>query len=133
MEKLTLDQLSALRGRTVRTWEGEDIGELDQVYYDEESGEPRWLEVKSGLFGLKQIVVPVEGAEVRDVELHLPYSKDQIESAPEPEEVKALSPRSERELERHFGVKARGEDGEDYKMVPFMRVVRVWRFPSAAA
>jgi hypothetical protein len=68
---------------------------------------------------------------VRDVELHVPYDKERVESAPTAEEVKALSPESERRLEEYYGVSmsGTGQDAPDDDVVPYVRVVRVWLWP----
>jgi sporulation protein YlmC with PRC-barrel domain len=133
MANLTLDQLSALRGKPVVDAHGEKIGEVDQVYFDEDTSEPKWVDVKRGVFGADHVLVPVEGATVADVELHVPYDKDHIESAPRAEEVKALSPDSDRKLEQHYGVSMSGSGSDtgaaDEELIPYMRIVRVWVWP----
>jgi sporulation protein YlmC with PRC-barrel domain len=130
MANLTLDQLKALRGRAVLDAHGEKIGEVDQVYFDDDTSEPKWVDVKRGMFGTDRVLVPVEGATVENVELRLPYEKEQIESAPEAEEVKALSPESDRMLEKHYGVTTSGTaSAEDEELIPYMRIVRVWVWP----
>jgi sporulation protein YlmC with PRC-barrel domain len=133
MPNVTLDQLSALRGKPVIDANGEKVGEVDQAFYDEESNEPRWVEVKRGMFGMDEVLVPVQGAKVQDVELHVPFLKERIESAPEPEELRALSPRSEEMLERHYGVSMSSTANEPAGQPVNIRLMRVWVWPSKTA
>lgn len=131
----TLDQLSALRGKPVMSDDGQKLGALDQVYYDEDSGEPRWVQLSSGFMGMRQLVVPVNGAYVQDVELHVPFTKDEVANAPEPEEIKALSPEFERALADYFGVTERTFDrgeanGADVDLE--LRITRVWIWPESS-
>ena len=42
--------------------DGEKIGSIGQLYADDDTGEPTWVTVKTGLFGTSQSFVPVEGA-----------------------------------------------------------------------
>jgi sporulation protein YlmC with PRC-barrel domain len=130
MPQLTLEQLAALRGKPVVDAQGEEIGEVNQVFFDEDTDEPKWVEVKRGFLGRDIVLVPVDGASVQDVELRVPFDRSQIEAAPAAEEIKALSPRSERELEQHYGLdpaSGTAGDGADDRMV--VRVVRVWVWP----
>jgi sporulation protein YlmC with PRC-barrel domain len=130
MANLTLEQLSALRGKPVLDARGEKVGEVDQVYFDDDTSEPKWVDVKRGILGTDRVLVPVEGATVKNVELHVPYELAQIESAPEAEEVKALSPDSDRKLEQHYGVAMSGtSNAEEEELIPYMRIVRVWVWP----
>lgn len=111
MSTPTLEQLNNLRGSPVIDAAGDEIGTVDQLYYDEATSMPRWVEVSSGLFKMRHALVPIEGAEVRDVELHVPYTREQVQNAPEAEEIRALSPRAEDDLSRHYGIATRGAGG----------------------
>jgi sporulation protein YlmC with PRC-barrel domain len=125
---ISIEQITALRGSPVISSEGEEIGELHQVYYDEQTQQPRWVEVKRGLLHMRHAVVPLEGAEVHDVKLHVPFTRDQVDSAPEPELVHVLSPASEADLDRHFGVDSRHKAGHP-DQTAFVQVIRLYVWP----
>ncbi|MET4096300.1 PRC-barrel domain-containing protein, partial [Arthrobacter sp. UYCu712] len=42
--------------------DGEKIGGIGQVYLDDDTDKPSWVTVKTGLFGLRESFVPLEGA-----------------------------------------------------------------------
>jgi sporulation protein YlmC with PRC-barrel domain len=68
-------------GQQVVDRDGEDLGKLDEVYYDAESGAPVLISVKSGLFGRKAALVPLDGATVDRDHLQVAHTKDTIETA----------------------------------------------------
>ena len=61
---------------------GDKIGAIDAIYYDDQTGRPEWMAVRTGFFGLNISFVPIAGATARDGRLRLPYSKDQVEDVP---------------------------------------------------
>ena len=58
----------------------EDLGKLDEVFYDTESGAPLLILVKSGLLGRKSVVVPLDGATVDRDRLQVAHTKETIEA-----------------------------------------------------
>ncbi|MFP5366935.1 MAG: PRC-barrel domain-containing protein, partial [Actinomycetes bacterium] len=50
------------KGGNVVGSDGEKIGSIGQLYADDDTGEPTWVTVKTGLFGTSQSFVLVEGA-----------------------------------------------------------------------
>ncbi len=54
------------RGGHVVGADGTTIGSIGQLYADDDTGEPTWVTVKTGLFGTSQSFVPVEGARSED-------------------------------------------------------------------
>ena len=86
---------------------GSKIGEIGQIYVDDHTGEPSWATVKTGLFGTKETFVPLDGAQSRDGELHVPFTTDQVKDAPRYDADAHLSQEEERELYAHYG---RGDD-----------------------
>lgn len=62
--------------------EGNRIGKINKVHLDDQTGEPVWVLVETGLFGTQQSFAPVHGSR-RDGELVvLAVSKDQVKGAP---------------------------------------------------
>ena len=48
--------------RTAVDAEGNRIGKISQVYLDDQTGQPLWLLVETGLFGARQSFAPVDGS-----------------------------------------------------------------------
>lgn len=95
--------------------DGDKIGSLENVYTDADSGRPEWLGVKTGLFGTKETLVPIEGVQGDGEDLRVAYSKDQVKDAPnvDPEHGE-VDRGDEGEIYEHYGLtrSARSEDDD---------------------
>ena len=91
-------------GMDVYEQDGTKIGSIDEIYLDAQSGEPEWLAVKTGLFGLKQSFVPVQRAEVSPDRVVVPFGKEQVKDAPRIDPDGRLTPQQEDELYQHYGL-----------------------------
>jgi uncharacterized protein (TIGR02271 family) len=70
-------------GRTAVDSEGSKIGTIGQVYLNDETGQPDWVTVNTGLFGTKENFVPLEGSTFgSDDDVVLPFGKDVVKDAP---------------------------------------------------
>lgn len=84
---------------------GEKIGEVSDVYLDDQTEEPTFVSVNTGLFGTKESFVPVQGARITDDDdLVVPYENELVKSASKVDADEHLSPEEERELYRHYGL-----------------------------
>jgi uncharacterized protein (TIGR02271 family) len=92
------------RDRQVVGSDGEKIGEVDEVYLDTASGEPEWLSVNTGLFGMKSSFVPLRGAQPSGEAVRVAYTKDEVKDAPGITPDQELSESEERELWAHYGL-----------------------------
>jgi hypothetical protein len=64
--------------------EGNRIGKITKVYRDEQTGEPMWLLVETGLLGTRQSFAPIHGSRLDGEQLVvLAVSKDQVKDAPD--------------------------------------------------
>lgn len=95
------------RGGNVIGSDGEKIGAIGQLYADDDTGEPTWVTVKTGLFGASQSFVPVEGARIDGDDLVVPYAKDHVMDAPRVETDGHLEPEEEDRLYAHYDRGAR--------------------------
>ena len=59
---MTMDELMSGRGRSVYSTDGEKIGSIEEIFVDEDTNQPEWIGLGTGLFGTKRVLVPVEGA-----------------------------------------------------------------------
>ncbi len=91
-------------GSTVLDTEGNRIGKISEVYVDEDTQEPQWGLIHTGLFGTKQTFVPLVGAARDGEDLRVPYDKARITDAPRVESDGELSVEEEAELARHYGL-----------------------------
>ena len=63
--------------------EGNRIGQVTKVYLDDQTGQPMWLLVETGLFGTRQSFAPIPRSRFEgDQLLVLAVSKDQVTDAP---------------------------------------------------
>jgi hypothetical protein len=86
----------------VRSATGERIGEIKQVYLDNESGEPNWVTVKTGLFGMQESFVPLAQAEVSGADVTVPYDKETVKNAPRLDAGGTLTPEEEKRLYSYY-------------------------------
>ncbi|GAB2625468.1 hypothetical protein Aab01nite_85560 [Paractinoplanes abujensis] len=105
---ITRDDIQRIHGSDVYSTGGEKIGSAGQVYLDTESGNPEWVSVKTGLFGLKESFVPLEGASVSGDRIEVRYDKEQVKDAPRIDVDGDLSPAQEEELYHYYGVSTAG-------------------------
>jgi uncharacterized protein (TIGR02271 family) len=92
------------RGRSLIDRDGEKIGTVDEVYMDQEGGQPEWALVQTGLFGMKRSFVPIKDATASGEEVRVPVLKEQVKDAPKVDAEGALTEAEERQLFEHYGV-----------------------------
>ena len=92
------------RGRTLLDRDGEKIGKIDELYHDQQGGQPEWALVNTGLFGTKKTFVPIRGASPTGEDLRVPIAKDTVKDAPHIEADAELSEAEERRLFEHYRV-----------------------------
>ncbi|MFD2091202.1 DUF2382 domain-containing protein [Blastococcus deserti] len=98
------DTISRVIGQDVYDQSGEKIGSAAEVYLDDETGQPEWVTVRTGLFGTKESFVPIRNADLTDEGVRVPVSKSQVKDAPKIDTDGHLSPQEEQELYRYYGM-----------------------------
>jgi uncharacterized protein (TIGR02271 family) len=98
------ETISRVIGQDVYDESGEKIGSASEVYLDDESGQPEWVTVRTGLFGTKESFVPIRDADLADNGLRVPVSKAKVKDAPKIDTDGHLSPEEEQELYRYYGL-----------------------------
>jgi uncharacterized protein (TIGR02271 family) len=109
---MTTESVAQLRGAEVIDASGDKVGTVEEIYLDQESGQPEWALVKTGLFGSKSTFVPLSGAQPQDDTLRVQYEKAQIKDAPKIDADQQLSQSEERELYQHYGLGYSDYDGD---------------------
>jgi uncharacterized protein (TIGR02271 family) len=98
-------QVRDVIGRQVVDASGSKIGRIGQVYLDDQTGEPEWATVNTGLFGTNESFVPLAEAEPGNEAVRVPYSKDQVKDAPTVNPAGGhLDQTDEAQLYRHYGL-----------------------------
>jgi uncharacterized protein (TIGR02271 family) len=95
-------------GKDVYDASGEKIGSASEVYLDDQSGQPEWVTVRTGLFGTKESFVPIRDADLTDDGVRVPVSKTQVKDAPKIDADGHLSPQEEQELYRYYDISVAG-------------------------
>lgn len=114
-------------GRDVYDRDDNKVGEIKDIFYDDVTGRPEWLAVKTGLFGNRVNFVPIAGAEIRhdtehpdDSSLRVGYDKATIKDAPNVDDADDhLTAAEEQDLYRHYSFDytnqtAEGTYGDNY-------------------
>ena len=102
-DQMTFERLEQSRGVPVLDKDGEKIGKVEEVFYDEQTNEPEWIGLGTGFFGAKRVLVPVRGAEVGEDAVTVPYEKDRVKDAPDID-ANDVSMDTERALYAHYGL-----------------------------
>lgn len=96
------DGIGTMLGAEVRSVDQHRVGEVEQVFIDDESGAPKWVSVHAGVFGAVKSMVPVQNAQLDDGVLRVPFTKQVIADAPRVTDQGHLSPEEEEALRRHY-------------------------------
>jgi len=99
-----IDTVQDWQGRTMVDPAGAKIGTIADIYLDDDTGQPEWATVTTGLLGTKQSFVPLAQAEIVGTSVQVPYDKDRVKSAPGIQAEGELSQDEEATLYRHYGL-----------------------------
>ncbi|HET9647434.1 MAG TPA: PRC and DUF2382 domain-containing protein [Microlunatus sp.] len=70
-------------GRTAVDPQGNKIGTVGQVYINDQTEQPDWITVNTGLFGMKENFAPLAGSSFNGDNLVLPFGKDVVKDSPD--------------------------------------------------
>ena len=99
-----IDTVRSWQGRTMVDRDGDRVGTIESIYVDDQSGQPEWALVNTGLFGTKSTFVPLAQANPSGDNVQVPYEKQLIKDAPKMDPDGHLSEQEEQELWRHYGL-----------------------------
>lgn len=100
----SIEEVKNWRGKDAHGEGGEKLGTIDDIYLDEQTGEPEWAAIKTGLFGGKLSFAPLAEAQGGAGGVRLPYTKDQVKDAPNVDADGQLSQDEEAALYQHYGL-----------------------------
>jgi sporulation protein YlmC with PRC-barrel domain len=123
-DELTDETFPSIIGRKVADQHGDDVGTLDALWTDEDTGKVEFLGVKTGWIFGKTHVVPAHGAQIQEDYVRVPYDADFVKDAPSYPPHEELSYAQEREVYEYYGISKEeattagtpstgGEAGED--------------------
>jgi uncharacterized protein (TIGR02271 family) len=99
-----IDTVRSWQGRTLVDRDGDRVGTIESIYVDDQSGQPEWALVNTGLFGSKSTFVPLAEANSAGDQVQVPYDKQLIKDAPRMDPDGHLSEAEEQQLWRHYGL-----------------------------
>ncbi|WP_320774553.1 PRC and DUF2382 domain-containing protein [Streptomyces sp. CRN 30] len=103
---ITREEITMLLDHPVYDGEGHKIGDAKHVFFDDMTGRPEWVSVKTGMFGSNESFIPIHDATLVEDHLEVPYRKDQVKGAPNVD-IDAgghLSASEEHRLYEYYGV-----------------------------
>ncbi|MFF1252948.1 DUF2382 domain-containing protein [Pseudarthrobacter sp. NPDC058329] len=103
---ISTENLSALTtaGGHVVGSDGTKIGSIGQIYVDDQTSEPTWVTVKTGLFGSHESFAPLEAASQDGNDIVVAHTKDKVKDAPRVAPDGHLEPAEEDQLYTYYGV-----------------------------
>ncbi len=104
MTNIESSELSRWVGRTAVDRDGDKVGKIADVYLDDDTGQPEWLAVTTGLFGTGVSFVPLSGATASGDDVVIGWDKATVKDAPHCEADGQLSPEEEQRLYEYYGV-----------------------------
>jgi uncharacterized protein (TIGR02271 family) len=108
---MSMETAAQWRGAEVIDASGDKVGKLEEIYLDQETDQPEWALVKTGMFGSKSTFVPLQGASPDGDSVRVAFEKEQIKDAPKVDTDQQLSADEERQLYAHYG-REHGGGGE---------------------
>jgi len=109
-----VDTVRGWQGATMVDRDGDRIGDIESIYVDDQTGQPEWALVNTGLFGTRSTFVPIAQASPTGDQVQVPFDKQQVKDAPNIDPDGHLSEPEEQELWRHYGLDyGTGDAGTD--------------------
>jgi len=102
-------------GRNAVDPQGNKIGSVGQVYLNDQTGQPDWITVNTGLFGMKENFAPLTGSSFNGEDLVLPFDKTVVKDSPDIADASHLDADEQQSLygyyQRYLGTGAAGTSG----------------------
>lgn len=112
IEQIADDRIRAMYGFSVVDAEGSELGDVEQVYLDDGSGEPSWVSyLDTRLLGSdREVFVPLRDATIEGSTIRSAHSRETLENAPTVGGSGQLGAAEEDRLDAHFGYLDRDRD-----------------------
>jgi hypothetical protein len=99
-------------GGNVLSPAGDKIGGISEIYFDDSTGQPTWVTVRTGLFGTSESFVPLNDASAEGDDIRVSYDKETVKDAPQVEGAGQISPEEEEQLYSYYGIVDSGSAGD---------------------
>lgn len=96
------ESLDRFYGAIVYDSSGDKIGKIGTVYLDDNTDEPTFATVSTGLFGTSESFVPLRGALSDGGDIRVEFTRDQVKDAPRVEASSDLTPDEETRLYEYY-------------------------------
>ena len=105
-------------GRNAVDTQGTKIGSIGQVYVNDQTGQPDWITVNTGLFGMKENFAPLYGSSFTGEDVVLPFDKTVVKDSPDVADSAHLDPDEQQALyayyQRYLGTGAAAGTESEY-------------------
>ncbi|WP_344247213.1 PRC-barrel domain-containing protein, partial [Actinocorallia libanotica] len=97
--------IKKLLGARMTGPDGEELGTIEQIFFDDVTGAQEWARVRTGgLLGGKDRFVPLIGSSLSGKDLTVPYDKHQVKDSPDLTVDRHITPEQEAQLRAHYGM-----------------------------
>jgi sporulation protein YlmC with PRC-barrel domain len=105
MTNVRVQDYASWIGRRVVDPSGGKVGKVSEIFIDDQSGQPEWLAISTGMFGKHSSFVPVQGAAADGDSLVIGWDKDKVRDAPRVDDDGDghLTPLEEKTLYTYYG------------------------------
>ncbi|MGO4584872.1 PRC-barrel domain-containing protein [Arthrobacter sp. 2RAF6] len=108
-----------LNGGIVVDAAGEKIGSVEQVFTSGDSGDPVFVTVRTGLFGMSESFAPLSGASLENSVIRVAFAKDKVKNGPRIESDRGLiTETQEQELYSYYGLVTEETAPEESQPLP---------------
>jgi uncharacterized protein (TIGR02271 family) len=99
-----MNEVLEWRGQTMVGSGGAEIGKIEEIYLDQETEQPVWALVHTGMFGPQATFVPIANASIQGDKVQVPFETAQVKDAPKMEPDGELSQQDAAALYSHYGI-----------------------------
>lgn len=103
------NRINDLIGADAYSSDDEKIGSVEQVYLDDQTQEPTWVTIKTGLFGTGESFAPLQDASFDGDRVRVAYPKDMVKDAPRISSDGSITHEEEASLYHYYGNAAPAE------------------------
>jgi hypothetical protein len=104
MSTANMSDPNVMIGAPVHSTDGEKLGKIASVYFDNETNQPAWAAVKTGIVGGHVSLVPLGQGRWGGNALTVPCDKAALNDAPHHDPDAAITTTDEEYLYRHYGL-----------------------------
>ncbi len=102
---LDTQTMQQIVGSNAYSQDGDKLGKIGQVFLDDQTGQPEFVTVNTGMFGTNESFVPVADATVDGERLVVPFGKDKVKDAPNISvDDGHISEAQERQIYEYYGL-----------------------------